>query len=384
MKKFIFTLILIFFNLVLFLVCIEIFLRVKWGEESDFRAKELQYRCADFVFDHSLIPNVKANCVTKEWNVPYTINSFGFRDREFSMKKPANTFRILVLGDSYVEGYAVRAEDSFIKRFEQRLNQNSSGKRYEVINGAIASYSPILEYILLSQKAIKLNPDMVLLFYDAGDLKDDYEYEKTAIFDEYGRPIRCAPYERAWVSNATSLQRFLIRHFRVYLYFENKLNKFFFKWKNRHKNFQNEYTDKMPHDSFLAYRTGQEENVKILWQRNRKYLGMMADLLQEKRIPFVLLMYPYGFQIDPEEWAEGRLNQGFKPHTVYGQPIVSEPIARFAKERNIPFINLYESFKRYYSFPVQYKFDGHLNPNGHRIMAEALYDEFIKNEKEAL
>lgn len=378
MKKIIFTSIFVIFNLLLCVVGLEIFVRVKFSEILDFRSRELQYRRADFTLDHSFIPGVRAVNATKEWNVPYAINSFGFRDREFPLEKTKNVFRILALGDSYVEGYGVRAEESFIKLFEGKLNQNAKAKHYEVINGGIASYSPILEYLLLSHRALELHPDLVVLVYDVGDLKDDYEYEKTTVVDGQGRPLKSAPFDRAWASNATALQRFLIRHSRAYLYLDNKLNKFFFKWQNRHKKFQNEYTDEVPHDSFIAYREGQYDKVKILWQRNRKYLGMIADLLKQNHIRLVIVSYPYGFQFNPEEWAQGRLNQGFKSHTVYPEPTVLQDIAAFAKEKDIPFLDLYQSVKSRYVFPIQYKFDGHLNQNGHRIMAEALYDEMSK------
>ena len=377
MKKFVSAVLFIAFNLIIAGACLEVYVRYKHGPILDFKASELQYRRGDFVFDHSFIPNARAACVTKEWNVPYAINSFGFRDREFSEKKPEGTTRILALGDSYVEGFGVRAEDSFIKLFEKKLNE-APGKRFEVINGAIASYSPILEYLLLRHKLDKIDPDIVLLVYDVGDLKDDTEYEKTVTMDADGKPVSAAPFERAWVSNATPLQRFLIRHLRGYLYLDNKLNKYFFKRQNRHRHFQDEYTDTVHHDSFIAYRGDQDASVQILWQKNRKYLGMIADLLKERGIRLVLVSYPYGFQMHPEEWATGRLTQGFEAHKVYPEPKMLADVAAFAKERGVPFLDLYESFKARYSFPVQFPYDGHLNKNGHRIMAEALADEMAK------
>ena len=378
MKNLVFKTIAVLMNLFVVLLAVEVYVRVKQGDLSQFKAREMQYRRADFRFDHSFIPGAKASCVTQEWDVPYSINSMGFRDHEYG-KKPAGTFRVLMIGDSYTEGYGVKLEDSFIKVLEKELNDHDSSKKYEVVNGAIASYSPLLEYIFISQKALSVEPDVVVLVYDYGDLKDDYEYEKTTTF-ENGLPVKATPYQRAWTPNATAFQRFLIRHFRAYLYLDNKLNKMAFKWQNRQRQFQNEYTDETPHDSFIVFRPGQEENVKKLWVRNEKYLDLIHRHLKERGIPLVLVSYPYGIQLGAEEWSEGRLTQGFKTGVVYPQPEHVHSIEKFCQERDIPFVNLYDGMAARYSFPLQYKFDGHLNPKGHRLMGEVLYEELVKRK----
>src|SRR3989344_7830887 len=50
------------------------------------------------------------------------INSEGLRDYEYRIKKPDNTFRIVVLGDSMVFGYGLDLEDTFPKFLERKLN----------------------------------------------------------------------------------------------------------------------------------------------------------------------------------------------------------------------------------------------------------------------
>lgn len=103
-------------------------------------------------------------------------NSQGYRNKEFTVKKPANTFRILFLGDSYVFSSGVADnKDTLPQYLENVLNVNSD-KKIEVINaGFHDGFSPDSYYAFLKNEGIKLDPDMVItgvyLQNDIGDLK---------------------------------------------------------------------------------------------------------------------------------------------------------------------------------------------------------------------
>ena len=51
-------------------------------------------------------------------NTIVTYNSRGWRDREHDLEKPPGRFRIVVLGDSFMEGYSVELRESFQREFE--------------------------------------------------------------------------------------------------------------------------------------------------------------------------------------------------------------------------------------------------------------------------
>ena len=76
-----------------------------------------------------------------------SINSFGLRDREYALAKGARTFRIVVLGQSYVMGSGVNDDETFENIVEDRLNNEvakSKGyDRIEIINLAVPGYSAI-------------------------------------------------------------------------------------------------------------------------------------------------------------------------------------------------------------------------------------------------
>ena len=371
-KKFFFWTILLFFYFCLIVAAGEIYARVKHGDTLAMKSQIASYRRADFKFHHSFIPDSRGPSISKEWDVVYDINSFGLRDREYPVKKGDNVFRILALGDSFTEGHGVAIEQTFVKILEEKLNESFvDDVKYEVIIAGIGGYSPILEYLFLSDKGLRFNPDLVVLFYDFNDLKDDRDLEITTVFDEKGLPLRCFPYKRIRAYGFNPLERFLIKHSRYYLYLENRINKKLFKLRHKDIKFEEEV------DAFIAFREGEDQLVRKLWEKNEKYLGLIHEILRKKGIPFVIASYPYAIEVSSVEWSEGRAARDLGIEKVYGQPQVIDFLRRFADDRGIFFINVYDDFKKSRVFPLYFKFDGHFNKNGHALMAEALFPKFL-------
>ncbi|MGI9107796.1 MAG: SGNH/GDSL hydrolase family protein [Pyrinomonadaceae bacterium] len=101
----------------------------------------------------------------KEGTAFVRINSDGLRDREHTKAKPANTFRIALIGDSYAEALQVPLEDAFWVRMEGRLQTCAAlaGKNLEIINFGVSGYSTAQELLTLREKAWDYAPDLILL-----------------------------------------------------------------------------------------------------------------------------------------------------------------------------------------------------------------------------
>ncbi|MFM1841397.1 MAG: hypothetical protein RLZZ490_128, partial [Cyanobacteriota bacterium] len=69
---------------------------------------------------HALIPNMTARW-NHEGNGLVSINADGLRDRRYDVDKPENTYRIVVLGDSFSEAIQVNADQTFWSEIERRL-----------------------------------------------------------------------------------------------------------------------------------------------------------------------------------------------------------------------------------------------------------------------
>ena len=80
-------------GLVAYALMLEGYARIKHGPVLQFKSTEMAYRQADFEFGHTLIPNSTGYSSTREWRVPYYVNSFGLRDREYPLEKPDHTVR---------------------------------------------------------------------------------------------------------------------------------------------------------------------------------------------------------------------------------------------------------------------------------------------------
>ena len=112
----------------------------------------------------------------KEGRAYLRINSFGYRDSEHTIEKPAGTYRIAVLGDSFSEARQVAQEDTFWSLMERGLGTCPAleGRPVEVLNFGIGSYGTTEELLTWRKDAIRFSPDLVLLqFFLGNDLHDN-------------------------------------------------------------------------------------------------------------------------------------------------------------------------------------------------------------------
>ena len=112
----------------------------------------------------------------KEGNAYLRINSLGYRDIEHEVAKPAGTYRIAVLGDSFTEARQVALEDTFSSLLGRNLGSCAglNGQQVEVLNFGVGSYGTAQELLTLRMDALRFAPDLVLLaFFPGNDFEDN-------------------------------------------------------------------------------------------------------------------------------------------------------------------------------------------------------------------
>ena len=102
--------------------------------------------------------------------VQVTINSRGFRGKDFSTEKPAGVLRVLTLGASSTFGFYNRDKETYPYLLEQRLNARCHGsKRFEVINFAIPDARADEIRAMLVAEGIALDPDIITFYEGRND-----------------------------------------------------------------------------------------------------------------------------------------------------------------------------------------------------------------------
>jgi hypothetical protein len=152
------------------------------------------YTTPDPVLGWRLKPNEDRLVWMADRNVRIETNSHGFRDVEHAYEKPDGVFRVLVLGDSFMEGFSVSADEVFARRFEE-LAHEAGLSQVEVINLGVGGYSTLQSYLAFVEEGVKYQPDLVLLgFFTGNDVQDNYRPLQIAMSDESGSSVANRPY----------------------------------------------------------------------------------------------------------------------------------------------------------------------------------------------
>jgi hypothetical protein len=126
-----------------------------WVERPIYRKSSNPY------LRYELVPGAKSADVS--------INSDGFRGKDYSIEKSQIFFRIIMLGDSEIFSIRLFQTDTLPAQLENLLNQNSRRFRYEVLNFGVEGYNTFQELEMLKSKGLKYKPDLIILNYVLND-----------------------------------------------------------------------------------------------------------------------------------------------------------------------------------------------------------------------
>jgi len=170
------------FPLILVLGGFEIYLR-----KADFlSAQPAVYPCVvgDLELNHAFEPGCEgkalANDLNTEKDVTYKVNERGFRGDLPDLSKKS----IVVIGDSYTEGFGLEENETFAANLKRSLNSEIN-----VLNGGLMGMSPAVYPTYFKKIFSEIKPKFVLLNLDFTDFSDDVYYFQIANFGENGHPI---------------------------------------------------------------------------------------------------------------------------------------------------------------------------------------------------
>lgn len=121
------------------------------------------------------VPNYDGWQHSSEYFARVHFNQLGLRDPRERYEKPPGTFRVLLLGDSFMEAVQVEQHETTAAVLEARLRALRPDLNVEVINAGVAGWSTGIQGLYLDHEGYRFEPDLVLVaFFIGNDLHDNY------------------------------------------------------------------------------------------------------------------------------------------------------------------------------------------------------------------
>jgi len=293
------------------------------------------------------------------------INSKGLRDYEYNYKKPDNTFRILVLGDSFAFGVGVDLHNTFPKVLEKKLNNGSTNIKYEVINAGVPAYCTYQELGFLKKEGLKYNPDMIILAFYHDDI-----YNNNPMY--MSNPAR--------------------RKYDVYsnYFIMRKADMIISKLKNP------DYPWNIPLVDLRAFSRQFSKDDEGNWKLTERYLKKINNIAKRQNISFVLVTVPsweqillnYTFNLGKVTFQLSDRNQYYEIKPSDNQIVnlidyidfekPNKLLQNFTKKENIKFIDLLPEFKKSKINLFLLPEDNHYNTEGYKLVADSIFNWLIE------
>ena len=265
---------------------------------------------------------------TKEFHKKHIrYNEHGYRDYEYSLKKPEGIFRVLVLGDSQTFGHGIKdLKDTWVKKLEAKLQKEGRNASIEVLNISGPGWNSDTHLYELFKNGFKFNPDLVILAYALNDIP-------------FPTSVNCNSSDRKITPNINIFQSSKLASF-----IDFRINRLLEK-----------VGEKPSYFDCLNQAYG-----SMGWEMNKFYLDMIGLALSIKKIHFMITVIPIIHQLDDD------------------YPLIGahKKLKEFSRQRRIEFLDFYEKdFKNIDAGHLKIsKTDDHLNQRASDIIANTLFN----------
>lgn len=346
--------------------------------------EETRYQEYDPLLGWRKKKNTTAIYRRREYTVEVHVNAQGLRDPERPLKPRPGVFRVLALGDSFVEGYTVDLPLTVTQRLESRLN--AMGCPAEVINAGTAAYSTDQEYLFYRSQGAKYAPSLVLLFFYWNDViysdRQDYFLTPKPVFEMGGGKLQLHRYPVREKPKQESVQReqkppeahggsALLEMVRERLWVgapgvHDGLARF---------GFWNPITKATPRLEMLVYDHRDLAPIEDAWEKVEAITRALNKEVADHGSTLAIVYIPARMEIQDASWNLTRRLYGLTD-TAWDLTKVRRKVERMSASSGIPMIDLGPSLQAGDGplRPTYFTFDGHWNERGHDIAASTVFD----------
>jgi lysophospholipase L1-like esterase len=297
-------------------------------------------------------------------------NAIGLRGPDPAPAKGEGALRLLLLGDSFVEGKQV-GENEVLTAVLERL-ASAQGRRIEVINAGVGGYGTSDELLLWERVAAALRPDVVLVAFFPNDVRNNLE---RGWFDLHeGRVVHVAEPPRPRVRWLYEAQKFLVS--RSHLAYLVKSSMLTLSGAAPDRREEALAAPRGPlvedEDAFLV-----EPAPRLArgWTLTFALLGELARRVEASGARYAVVLVPNRYQVDAALWR--RHAQALElDEEAFDLETPQRRFAEWSRATGIAVVDLLpELRRRNVDNTFYYEQDAHWNAEGHRVAAEELLAE---------
>ncbi len=332
------------------------------------------------------VPQFQGRIRTAEHDVAVSINSDGYRDREYPPRGPA--FRVLGLGDSFAFGFGVEEPECYLSRLEQMTAERG----VEVINAGHSGMGPDNEALLLEADGPWLRPDLVLVgIYVGNDMWNVLSGPHRAtvvegrlrstpgILERWHRPVRAGRILPAMLPAVPASEalpvpfRTLLHRSHLYRLLSSRYAAL--RARRERGGAGGAAQPLSAVDDQAVFLRDQPPEFRAGWTQVCSWLARMASWCNAHGARLALLLIPTADQVYPERWATSRARFGLRDDEIdLGQP--QRILLDCGRQHGLAAIDLLPALRKAAAGPgppLYYRSDPHWTPRGHEVAAaEAL------------
>ncbi len=318
-------------------------------------------------------------------------NAAGQRGRSIPIQKPPGTFRILVLGDSFVEAYQVAERERFLARLEAQLNEQGS-THFEVIDGGCGGWGTAQEYLYWQQEGRAYQPDLVLLAVFVGNDVGDNSLElqlggrRELALKPYYVPRRDGSLELMMPnppapSVPERTAEILRGHSAAYNFLESgvlqklELGDLWASWRTL------DALEKPRYQGNEIYKTRLNDRWESAWDITDQLIGMLSGDATSTGSRFGVVIVPTRAQVNDQAWRGIAGSDGGR-RAGLDRAFPNTQLKGIADRAGAPLLDLVPPLReadKAGSPPLYYESDQHWTAAGHAVAAQAIA-QFVRAE----